>query len=108
MKSVKIKKPEFNLSIYTNYHFNWLPKFRKDGLRWKDKFDTPRCESCPYFSFEWLWFQVYGIWGCDRYWEQVLWINEWNNGNYEHAKISWPWSDGINKESTWDDNLIIK
>lgn len=98
-----MKKPKFNLQIYKNYRFRWLPHFYKTKLRWKDKFETPRCERSPSFEFTWLWFGIYGVWGDDQYWEQWLWVNEYYKGDYEKAKQEWPWVDYETKQSTWID-----
>ena len=98
-----MKKPKFNLSLYNNYKFVWIPYFIKRKLMWKDKFETPRCEREPYFMFEWLWFGIYGVWGDDQYWEQWLWINEYHNGDVEKAKSEWGWVNRETKESTWID-----
>ncbi len=103
MKKRKIKA-KFQLKFYKNqYRFNWTPYFIKRKLRWKDKFETPRCETEPYFRFEWLWFGIHGMWGDDQYWEQWLWIYEYNQGDIKKAKESWPWTSMETKESTWVD-----
>jgi hypothetical protein len=98
-----MKKAEFDLSFYINYKFNWKPYFTKKELMWKDKFDSPRCEREPHFSFEWLWFGIYGVWGDDQYWEQWLWVYEYCDGDIEKAKDTWGWVDSITKKSTWID-----
>lgn len=104
---MKIKRPDFKLSFRKNHSWFWLPRFTRTGLRWKDKWSTPRCEREPHFYFEWMWFVIYGVWGCDQYWEQRLWIKVYNDGDYEKAKAEWPWRNG-NSESTWIDELVKK
>jgi hypothetical protein len=49
-----MKSPKRNSQFYWNYEFAWLPIVRKQSLRWKDKFNTPRCESAPSLKIEWL------------------------------------------------------
>lgn len=98
-----MKKAKFKLSFYKNIYFYFIPRFYYQKLRWKDKFNTPRCEREPHFKFEWLWFGIYGVWGDDQYWEQKLWIDEYNNGDIEKAKKEWGWIDFYTKESTWID-----
>ena len=98
-----MKKAKFRSKFYKNYFFKLIPSFKKETLRWKDKFNTPRCESEPNFRIEWLWFGFYGAWGDDQYWEQWLWVNEYHNGDIETAKKEWGWVDYDTKESTWID-----
>ena len=109
--STTMKKPKFTLQFYNNFstwtpfynkYFRWLPYIKRGELMWKDKFNTPRCEREPYFRVEWLWFGVYGAWGDDQYWEQWLWIYEYNNGDYQKAKETWEW-ETMEGESTWVD-----
>jgi hypothetical protein len=102
---MRIKKPKFQIFWRKNHSWFWIPRITKSKLMWKDKWSTPRCEREPHFYFEWMWFIVYGVWGCDRYWEQRIWIKVYNEGDYEKAKSTWPWSTGKNNESTWRDEL---
>jgi len=96
-----LEKPKITPYFYKNYKFRFLPYFIKQKLRWKDKWSTPRCESEPFFKFEWLWFGIEVVWGSDNYWEEWLWIYKYNDGNYEKAKQDWGWTrDG---KSTWID-----
>lgn len=98
-----MNKPKFRMWFYKNYKFVWIPHLIKENLKWKDKFNTPRCEIKPHFRFEWLWFGIYGIWGDDQYWEQWLWIYKYYNGDIDKAKKEWGWIDLNTKESTWID-----
>lgn len=98
-----MKKAKFKLQFFKNYRFLWLPQFWKTKLRWKDKFETPRCEMEPSFKLEWLWFGIYGSWGDDEYWEQWLWFKYYSNENYEAAKETWPWIDSETRKSSWID-----
>jgi hypothetical protein len=102
---MKLKKPKFKLYFSRNFSFTIIPRFKKYGLTWKDKFGTPRCEMSPNFQFEWLWFGIMGKWGCDRYWEQRLWFEEYSHCDYAEAKQTWPWISGHTQKSTWDDKL---
>jgi hypothetical protein len=96
-----MRNPKLSIRFFRSYRFLFLPEFTKNRLRWKDKFETPRCETPPSFRISWLWWGLYGIWEDDDYWEQWLWINEYNNGNEEEARKTWHWIDGMTKESTW-------
>lgn len=100
--SKQIRKPRLHIVSYRNYKFRILPFFLKRKLMWKDKFGTPRCEREPYFTFEWLWFVISGVWEDDDYWEQKLWISVYNDMNYEKAKSTWPWTT-MDDVSTWKD-----
>lgn len=105
---MKIKKPKFKIRLRKNFTFRFFPRLTRRKMEWKDKWNVPRCEHVPHFYFEWLWFVIYGEWGCERYWEQLLWITEYNDGDYAKAKSTWPWTHGTSKESTWNDSLTKK
>jgi hypothetical protein len=98
-----MKKPKWKIKFYKNYFFTFKPILFKTGLRWKDKFETPRCESPPRFDFQWLGFGIYGWQGDDDWWEQWLWIYKYNDGDIEKAKETWPWYKWETKESSWVD-----
>jgi len=98
-----MKRPKFKIAAHRDLWFHWLPKLTTSKLRWKDKFDSPRCEREPYFEFSWLWFCVYGQWGDDQYWEQWLWIHKYHDGDEKKAKAEWGWVDMDTEESTWID-----
>lgn len=74
-------------------------------MRWKDKFDTPRIDYCPYFTIQWLWVGVYMQIGEDEWWEQWLWYKKYSDGDLEKAEKTWPWTSMTNNKSTW--NLTI-
>lgn len=84
---------------------------------WKDKYDTPRYEVCPYI---WLYlfglnFIIYWEWKDNRfnndYWEQALWYlyyyDKLGVPNIEQAKKSWPWTNYYSKESTWSNDFLV-
>jgi hypothetical protein len=103
---MKIKKPKYSWQIYRNYKFNLIPNIVKDGLMWKDKFETPRCEKPPTLKIAWLFWEYYGSWGSDEYWEQRLWLEEYCNNDYKKAVETWGWVDMDTEKSTWDDKLL--
>ncbi len=91
---------------------------------WKDKWDTPRYEHAPYiwihiFKWDWIWYwdfkpHRYEIYD---YWEQALWYlhyyGTYSQGllvkpNIDKAKESWPWENYDTKESSWNDNFLVK
>ena len=98
-------------------------------VMWKDKYDTPRYECCPY-----IWIHLFGlnfIWYwtlpntlkytkediIDNYWEQALWYLYYTNTisqglidkpDIEKAKESWPWQDYETNKSTWNDKYLVK
>ena len=98
-----MKSPKRTSQIYRNYKFTWLPIVQKNSLRWKDKFNTPRCEKEPSLKIECLWFGFYTVLGDEDYWEQWLWIHKYCNGDEVAAMESWPWKDGTTKLTTWID-----
>ena len=103
-----MKRAKFNLKLYKNYRFLFLPKLVYNKLLWKDKFNSPRCELEPSFKFEFLWFGIYGIWGDDDYWEHWLWVNKYHNGDIIKAKNEWGWIDYKTQKSTWNDDYFKK
>ena len=92
-------------------------------VMWKDKYDTPRYECCPYiwihlfgYNFIWYWTLPEHLKYIEEYWEQALWYlyyyNTYSQGlldkpNIEKAKENWPWQDG-NGNSSWNDNYLVK
>jgi len=91
-------------------------------IMWKDKYDSPRYECCPF-----IWIHLFGLniiwyWTLDNildemdYWEQALWyLYYYRNISYGRldqpdivkAKESWPWED-MNGVSNWNDNFLVK
>jgi hypothetical protein len=98
-----MKKPKLIFRFYKSSHFLWKPYFRKNGLIWKDKNNSPRVQLSPKILFEWLWFQFYIFKGDDKYWEQWLWLKKYSNNDLKKAKETWPWYDGKTKKSSWID-----
>ena len=98
-------KINFRVIFQNPLHKWWLFEFNLfkveyHSLRWKDKFETPRCEMPPnliiilcnlIFRFDF---------GDDEYWERKLWTNKYCNGDKVKAKKTWPWQDR-NGKSTW-------
>ena len=90
---------------------------------WKDKYDTPRFEQDPYIFISFFKWCFIILWKLDMphrdssdYWEQAIWyLYYYNNISYgcnepniEKAKESWPWEDYYTKQSTWNDEFLIK
>lgn len=98
-----MNRAKLSTTFYRLRYFRILPFYESLELIWKDKFQTPRCQSIPSFRFEWLWFGIYGQWGDDQYWEQWLWIHEYHDGDVQKAKDSWGWRDIKTNKSTWID-----
>ena len=98
------KKPKWTFQFYKNYKFVLFPKTDKlKHLKWKDKFNSPRCEKPPFIEIQWLWFGFYAIQGDDNQWEQWLWVHFYNDGDVDEAKKNWEWFDLETKKSTWND-----
>lgn len=124
-------KRRFEIGLYRNhYHpFIWCPKphpiqiITRDVM-WKDKYDSPRYEAPPFiwiylFGFEayWYWNLYYTQYDDMDYWEQALWYLYYtdtisqgliNKPDIKVAKESWPWQDYDTKESTWNDEFLVK
>ncbi len=90
-----------NKIFYWNYYFTWIPTLQRQELRWKDKFNSPRCETEPFFRFEWLYWGWYQSVGDDQYWEQWLWIHKYCDGDEVKAEATWPWSDSESGVTNW-------
>lgn len=97
-----MKKPKWKIT-FRWAPFSLKPYFRKTPLRWKNKFDSPRCEVPPNFEFSWLGFRILGNRGSDEQWEKYLWVHYFNGGDIRRAKRTWPWIDPHTKKSTWDE-----
>lgn len=103
--------PLFYYGVHTGLLFDLTIR----DVSWKDKYDTPRLEECPFiaitlfnkYSFVWRWltddkFQ-------DDYWEQALWYLYYCEPlNIEKAKESWPWEDYETKQSSWNDKYLVE
>lgn len=105
---MKIKKPKYTWQFYRKMRFSILPNIIKTPLLWKDKFNSPRCEKSPSLVVSWLFWEYYGQWGDDEYWEQKLWLDIYCDGDYDKAKKEWGWVDMDTDKSTWDDSIILK
>jgi len=120
---------KIKISDYAPYPILWCPKpsfiqIISRDVGWKDKYDTPRFEYCPYiwihiYKLNWVWY-----WGLplhqnhreDEYWEQALWYLYYTKTisqglieqpDIQKAKESWPWQD-MNGNSTWTDEFLVK
>ncbi len=90
----------------------FLPKekflIRFIDLIWKDKFGTPRLEVEPRFMIIfWKWqFMIWWTTPYDdipdyMYWEQLLWLTYYCDGDLDVARETWPWKDSETQASTW-------
>jgi hypothetical protein len=85
-------------------------------LGWKDKYDTPRLEWCPSFDIFFFGLQFKIIWdpptgngyNNDNYYEMVLWYLYYSDKNIYKARKTWPWFSGETKNSTWNEDNLIK
>jgi hypothetical protein len=78
-------------------------------LGWKEKYGTPRFEWSPsiqlyFFMFEFSMFLKIE----ERYWEQLLWVKYFCDGDVNKGRESWKWVDWETKQSTWNDRYIIQ
>lgn len=87
--------------------------YREVELGWKDKYETPRFEWGPsrmLYFFKWQVCIFYNpensISGVSNYWEMYLWWKNYSVRNLSIAKSTWPWREGLTKESTWDENNL--
>ena len=100
------KKPKWTFYFYKNFKFVLIPKTDKlKQLKWKDVFNSPRCEAAPFIRIKWLWFVYSAIQGDDKQWEQWLWVHFYNDGDVEVAKKKWEWFDNETKKYNWDDTF---
>jgi len=96
-----MRKAKWKIYTHTLWRFKFIPEWRSNNLRWKDKYETPRCEKPPTKSIEWLWFGITIVQEDDDYWERWLWIHEYCDGDIKKAEETWGWVDCETKESTW-------
>ena len=86
-------------------------QIKSNHVTWKDKYDTPRYECCPYiwihlFRLNFVWYYNSGdIFYDDTYWEQALWYLYYCNKNIDLAKSTWPWT--FNGKSSWSDGILL-
>ena len=96
---------------------------RVQDVMWKDKFDTPRFEECPFirislfnkFCFLWYWTFENQMEDND-YWEQALWYLYYYNTtscgrlskpDIQAAIESWPWENWDTEESSWNNKYLV-
>lgn len=123
------------LKCYFRFGKTWYPilycskpaffHIKTSDVQWKDKYDTPRYEGPPFvwihlykWNLIWYWdLPLHNFIKTEEYWEQALWYlyyyntisyGELSKPNIKAAKESWPWQDGITKESSWTDEFLIK
>jgi hypothetical protein len=83
------------------------------SLGWKDKYNTPRFEWSPafqiyFFGLEFSIFLTNPVdEDLDSYWEHVLWVMKYSDGDIDKAKETWEWKDN-NGKSTWDNKYLKK
>jgi hypothetical protein len=75
-------------------------------LGWKEKYGTPRFEWLPSIQLYFFMFEFSMFLGNDDYWEQLLWVKYFSDGDVDKGRESWKWIDGISKESTWYEGYI--
>lgn len=104
--------------MFANHYGKLLSIIIRD-VQWKDKYNTPRYEECPFISialfnrffFNWSWGlpeEVEEHWiDIDDYWEQGLWWLHYCDKDINKAKETWPWTNDDN-ESTWSDKYLEK
>lgn len=100
----------FTPKVFGNYYYiqiGWPIMFSKTDLGWKDKFESPRFEWGPSFIIFFFGLQFCIFWKApiedeDRYWEMVLWYNNYADQDIVKASSTWGWVDYETKLSTWD------
>jgi|SRR5215217_3969520 len=102
----------FNLWGY-NIAIGWPIYFHFQSLGWKDKWDSPRHEWDPAFHiffFKWQFVMWYSEPNDAKYnyWEMVLWCLYYSGGDVDKARDTWGWIDSTTRESTWNDDYVIK
>ena len=95
---------------------------------WKDKYNSPRFEGCPYIWIHIWKLNLYWFWGLHQfqfskdedYWEQALWyLHYYGNTSYgsdkpdiRKARESWAWTIWNEKKNdwtdSWNDKFLIK
>lgn len=92
-------------------HIGWPIMVKTIGLGWKDKYKAPRLEWAPAVLIYFFGITVIKTWVppanykgdySDLYWEQLLWLVMYSDGDVEKAKKTWRWVDCKTQESTWD------
>ena len=105
-KIVKLFNTYFYISIGSPIMFH------KNGLGWKDKYNSPRYEWCPSFQIYFFHWQFCIFWtqpnecDIDNYWEMLLWYNYYSEKDLQKAEETWNWINYDTKLSTWDKNCL--
>ena len=91
----------------------WPIMVHEVELGWKWKFDSIRFEWVPSFQVYFFNWQFVITWHApddddDLYYEQALWYLKGADKNIEKARETWGWTNYDTKESTWNDNYIVK
>lgn len=93
-----MKKPRLKFYFSNNWKHRYIefylfPKISINKLSWKDKFDSPRVETCPSLYIYWLGFQISFV-SSDEEWEKYLWATKYSKtGDLK----DWPWKTIIKK-----------
>lgn len=115
--SIYKEKPKFNRNKNFKLFgftvcYGWPVVTYRNGLGWKDKYNTPRYEWAPgFFIFFFKWQYCCFLKSPDNqddiYWEMFLWWSRYCDKDMEKAKDLWGWTDWKTKESTWRDEYLI-
>ena len=103
MKYFWKKIPKIGFCTTHNYFYppNKFLCFGYCSLLWKNKYNTPRMEECPYIGI-FIGNKFYSIqFGTDEWWEQRIWWKYYCYNNYKKAKDTWPRISHPDKKSTW-------
>lgn len=102
--------------IFGSYYWiqiGWPIVIRKQGLGWKDKWNSPRHEWSPafyIFFFKWQ-LCVWWLSPCgereEKYWEMILWWLYYSDKDIKKAEETWGWEDVQTKLSTWNKNYLL-
>lgn len=108
--------PKFRRTKYykvLNFYIGigWPVMICKSELGWKDKYNTPRFEWCP-FWYLYIFNYQFCIWWIhpvgdhpDRYWEQIIWYIIYSGKDIDEARNTWGWRDSEGN-STWDETFL--
>lgn len=81
----------FTKPLWRWWLFQFIPfKLEIKGLIWKEKWNLPRVEMCPYLEITILNNVLTWYFGDDEYWERKLWLKKYCNGDKLKAKETWP------------------
>jgi hypothetical protein len=93
--------------------YGWPIMIHRNGLGWKDKWNSPRFEWSPAFYIFFFKWQFVIHWNApdknnDLYYEMILWWKNYCNKDIVKAEKTWGWQDCNTKKSTWNINYLIK